>query len=71
MLRRTMLAALGLLALPAMTISPLPAATFYVDQDHPRTSDGNAGSEESPWKTINHAATGLRARKWSEVLLLR
>jgi len=32
-----------------------------VDQHHPRASDENAGTGESPWKTINHAAAVLQA----------
>lgn len=35
--------------------------TYYVDQNHPRASDENPGAEQSPWKTINHAATILKA----------
>jgi hypothetical protein len=38
-----------------------PAATYYVDRNHPQASDDNPGSHESPWLSINHAATVLRA----------
>ncbi|RLJ08460.1 MAG: hypothetical protein DRP13_02355, partial [Candidatus Aenigmatarchaeota archaeon] len=34
-----------------------PAGNFYfVDQNHPNASDDNPGTEELPWKTIQHAA---------------
>lgn len=36
--------------------SPSFSRTFYVDRDHPSASNGNSGSESSPWKTIVHAA---------------
>lgn len=61
MLRRTMRIALGWMALAAVPSGPLAAATYHVDQDHPRASDENSGTERSPWKTINHAAAVLEA----------
>jgi hypothetical protein len=36
-------------------------ALFYVDQNHPRASDSNEGSENAPWLTIQHAADVMRA----------
>jgi hypothetical protein len=48
-------------AASANTASSASAATYYVDRSHPRASDENPGTEDSPWKTINHAATVLRA----------
>src|SRR5512141_162494 len=35
--------------------------TYYVDDNNSRASDENAGNEQAPWKTLNHAATLLRA----------
>jgi parallel beta-helix repeat protein len=32
------------------------ASTYYVDQGHPGASDGNDGSEDSPWLTVQKAA---------------
>ena len=49
------------MVLAAVLSGPLPGATYYVDQDHFQASDDNTGTEKSPWKTINHAATVLRA----------
>ena len=37
------------------------AAVYYVDQNHKQANDDNAGTESSPWKTINHAAGVLSA----------
>jgi hypothetical protein len=61
MLCRTMLSVLTLIAFAAVPSGSLAASTYYVDQSHPRAGDKNAGTETSPWKTINHAATVLRA----------
>lgn len=61
MSRRTVLAVLSLMTLGRAFPGSLPAATYYVDQGHPQASDHNAGTEASPWGTINHAATVLRA----------
>jgi hypothetical protein len=36
-------------------------ALFYVDQNHPRASDSNEGSENAPWLTIQHAADVMQA----------
>jgi alpha-L-arabinofuranosidase len=33
--------------------------TFFVDQNHPDASDGNAGTEDKPFLTINRAAIAL------------
>ena len=35
-------------------------AIYYVDQSHRAASDSNAGSESSPWLTIQHAADQAR-----------
>lgn len=61
MLRAIMMTAMAAMSLAAVLSGPLLAETYYVDQDHPQASDDNAGTEESPWKTINHAAKVLRA----------
>jgi hypothetical protein len=61
MLPRITLAALCAVVLVTGPARILAAATYYVDQDHPRASDKNSGAEDSPWNTINHAATVLRA----------
>jgi hypothetical protein len=40
--------------------TPLTASAqgnvYYVDQNHPQASDSNAGTEDWPWVTIQHAA---------------
>jgi len=61
MLRGIVWTALTAMVLAISVSAPLLAATYYVDQDHPRANDKNAGTEESPWKTIHHAAGLLRA----------
>ncbi|MBL7041259.1 MAG: right-handed parallel beta-helix repeat-containing protein [Pirellulaceae bacterium] len=61
MLSRTIMHGLSLTALAFVLSRPLPAETYYVDQSNPHSSDNNAGTEALPWKTINHAATVLRA----------
>jgi hypothetical protein len=61
MLRRTILIAFSSTVLAPLLSGSLPAATYYVDQSDPRASDDAAGTEASPWKTINHAATVLQA----------
>ena len=35
--------------------------TYYVDQSHPKASDSNPGTKETPFKTINQAAEVLQA----------
>jgi len=61
MLARTVMPALTLMGCAVLLPGFVPAETYYVDQSHPRASDENAGTEALPWKTINHAATVLRA----------
>jgi hypothetical protein len=34
---------------------PLQASDYYVDQNHPKASDLNPGTEDLPWKTITKA----------------
>ncbi|MHC4404274.1 MAG: NosD domain-containing protein, partial [Planctomycetota bacterium] len=58
---RTVVIALSWVALAVVPAGSLPAETYYVDQSHPQASDDHAGTEESPWKTMNHAATVLQA----------
>ena len=40
--------------------NPAIAATYVVDQAHPRASDDGPGDEASPWKTLQHAADAAR-----------
>lgn len=54
------LVVLGVLATVAGT-GGVSADTYYVDRDHPSASDGNPGSEASPWATIQHAADTVGA----------
>ncbi|HUT11121.1 MAG TPA: right-handed parallel beta-helix repeat-containing protein [Thermoguttaceae bacterium] len=61
MLRRTRVITAGAMTLAMVLPGSLPAATYFVDQGHPQAGDDNVGSEAAPWKTINHAATVLRA----------
>lgn len=37
------------------------AAIYYVAQSHPNASDTNLGTEDQPWKTVQHAADNLLA----------
>jgi dienelactone hydrolase len=57
---KTMFIGLGALGLAFVFSSSVQAATYYVEQGHPRANDNNAGTEALPWKTINHAATILQ-----------
>ena len=61
MLSRTLVVASISMALAFVLSDSLPAATYYVDQSHPRAGDHTAGTQAAPWRTINHAATVLRA----------
>lgn len=42
-------------------VNNLTSSGYYVDNSHPRASDSNSGSAESPWLTIQHAADILKA----------
>lgn len=44
-----------------LTAASVNAAIYYVDQNHPKASDENPGTEDLPWKTINKAAQTLEA----------
>ncbi|MCI4647327.1 DUF1565 domain-containing protein [Phaeodactylibacter sp.] len=37
-----------------------PSRTFFVDQNHPKASDANPGTEARPWRTIGKAAAVLQ-----------
>jgi Right handed beta helix region len=56
MRRMAALAAGVCAALAASSCTQEPGAIFYVDGSSRSASDGNAGSEAAPWKTIQHAA---------------
>lgn len=45
-----------LLVFLVILLSPVFAATYYVEQNHPQASDDNPGSEDRPWLTIKHSA---------------
>jgi len=46
-----------------------PTGNFYfVDQNHPNASDENPGTEEEPWKTIEHATKVLEV---GDVVLIK
>ncbi|MBN2355663.1 right-handed parallel beta-helix repeat-containing protein [candidate division KSB1 bacterium] len=45
----------NILSLSMITWSP--AATYYVDRNHTTANDANPGTLNSPWKTIQHAAS--------------
>jgi hypothetical protein len=47
--------------LALMFCGPVRPATYHVDQSHAQANDDNPGTEALPWKTINHAATVLKA----------
>ncbi len=40
-------------------VRPASAATYFVDQNHPSAGDGNPGTENLPWATIQKAADTL------------
>ncbi len=61
MSRKTFAKVVSLTALAWAFSGPARGATYYVDQSHPQASDSNVGTEASPWRTINHAATVLQA----------
>jgi hypothetical protein len=48
--------ALVCVALSVGAAGPAPAATYVVDQAAPGAADTNAGTEEKPFKTVQHAA---------------
>jgi len=54
---RCVLACVGLLAGMA---GPVRAATHVVDQTAPRAADTNPGTEEKPFKTVQHAADAAK-----------
>lgn len=58
---RTAMTTLIFMALVVLFSGTVAARTYYVDQNDPRARDKNAGTEAAPWKTLNHAATVLRA----------
>jgi len=41
--------------------TPSQADTYYVDRDHPSSSDNNSGTINSPWRTIQNAAETVTA----------
>ena len=45
----------GLICLLAVAFGAM-AAEYFVDQKHPQAADGNPGTEQAPWKTIQKAA---------------
>lgn len=49
-------------------VGPARAATYYVDRQAPNASDGNPGTEQSPWQTIGKAADSLQP---GDVLLVK
>ncbi len=50
-------------------VTPLHAATFYVDKGAPNASDENSGTEAAPWKTISRAATAKELKPGDTVLI--
>jgi hypothetical protein len=54
-LRAALLLAVGL-SLSAIGAVPALAALYVVDQNAPGAADTNPGTEEQPWKTVQHAA---------------
>lgn len=62
--RILLLTAIGLALIGTLGItSPFqaePTQTYWVDAGHPAASDGNAGTESEPWRTIQHAADVLQ-----------
>jgi len=61
MLNKTIIVILSSLALAFVFSGSIRAETYFVDQNDPQASDINPGTQTLPWKTINHAATLLRA----------
>lgn len=47
-------------AFAAMTPTTASAATYVVDAAHPDADDSNPGTEQKPWKTIQHAASAVQ-----------
>ena len=61
MLNKTILIIVSVWAWSFSFCGSVRAVTYYVDQGHGQANDENPGGEALPWKTINHAATVLRA----------
>jgi len=57
-----------ILVLSLLGSARVMAATYYVDRFHPQSSNGNPGSEELPWRTIQHAAGSVVA---GDVVLIK
>jgi parallel beta-helix repeat protein len=53
----------------AILVSPLFAATYYVDQRSPNASDANFGTEKAPWKTIARAGAAKELKPGDQVLI--
>ena len=53
------LTAVALLSV-ALSAAVVRATVCVVDQNHPQASDANPGSEDKPWKTIQHAADAAK-----------
>lgn len=49
------------LSLLLFQASVLSAETYYVDRNHPSATDSNPGTEALPWRTIQKAASALKA----------
>ena len=60
-MRAKFLGCLSIFLLICLFATAVSATTYYVDKNHPQASDENPGTEDLPWKTINHAAEVLQA----------
>ncbi len=53
----------------ALTAGPAVAKEYFVDQRHPKASDGNPGTEAQPWKTIARAGKAKELKPGDTVLI--
>ena len=61
--------ALGMAVILLALHGAAQGGTYYVDQNAPNASDGNAGSEGAPWKTIGRAAAAEEGKPGDTVLI--
>jgi len=61
--------ALLAIAIAAACAAPGWGATYFVDRDHPKADDANAGTEEAPWKTLARAGKAEELKPGDTVLV--
>ncbi len=59
---------LAVTMLAALLTGPAGAAIYYVDIGHRSAADYNAGTQQAPWKTVQHAVSRVQA---GDVVIVR